>query len=49
MVFWDVTSCGMVGSVLSYHIEHIANFTVCCRGNSEMQQQMNMLEGGQGM
>jgi hypothetical protein len=46
MVLWDVTSCGMVGSVFSYHIENIANFTVCCRGDSEIHKQMNILQGG---
>jgi hypothetical protein len=42
MILWAVTSCGLVGSVLSYHIGNIANYTVCCRGDSEIHQQMNM-------
>jgi hypothetical protein len=46
MISWDVISCGVVGSVLSCRIEHIAHFTVCCRGDSEIHQQMNMLESG---
>jgi hypothetical protein len=36
----------MVGCVLSYHIENIANFTVCCRGDLEIYKQINVLEGG---
>jgi hypothetical protein len=41
-----VTSCGMVGCVLSYHTENIANFTMCYRGDLEIYKQMNVLEGG---